>query len=282
MSQVDSDRKDHASSMEPRNHDKRLGNDERFGGVARLYGQRALETFLDAHVAIVGIGGVGSWSAEALARSGVGKLTLIDLDDICVTNINRQLHALQGTIGQQKTDTMAARIHDIHPGCEVVSQQAFYSERNSEELFSAGFDVVIDAIDRVKEKCHLLATCHQREIPVISCGGAGGLRDPRQIQVADLARSHNDALLHQVRKNLRANYGFPAGGKSIKRFGIECIFSSESPVFPSCDGGVTDRREDAQSTRLNCASGYGSITHMTATFGLFAAERALHYLSHTS
>ncbi len=282
MHQVDSNMMDQAGRKEHLSDNEHLVEHERFGGVARLYGQRSLESFLHAHVAIVGIGGVGSWSAEALARSGVGKLTLIDLDDICVTNINRQLHALQGTIGQQKTDTMAARIREIHPDCEVISQQAFYSERNSEELLSAGFDVVIDAIDRVREKCHLLASCHQRKIPVISCGGAGGLRDPSRIEIADLARSYNDALLHQVRKNLRANYGFPAGGKSIKRFGIECIFSSESPVFPSCDGGITDRREEAQPKRLNCASGYGSITHMTATFGLFAAERALHYLSHTS
>ncbi|WP_018969034.1 tRNA cyclic N6-threonylcarbamoyladenosine(37) synthase TcdA [Rubritalea marina] len=256
---------------------------ERFGGIARLYGVPALERFTESHVAVVGIGGVGSWAAEALARSGIGKITLLDLDDICVTNINRQLHALDGAIGKQKTDAMEERIRAINPDCEVVNHIAFYSERNAEEFFAPGYDYVIDAIDRVKEKTHLLAQCRQRQIPVVSCGGAGGLRNPSLIQHADLSRVTNDPLLANVRSKLRSQYGFPKGdSKKPKKFGIEAVFSTEQAVFPQCDGSVSTERPqeaDGRDMRLNCASGYGSITHMTATVGFFAVERALHKLS---
>jgi len=255
---------------------------ERFGGIARLYGVKALEAFFEAHVAIVGIGGVGSWAAEALARSGVGTITLIDLDDICVTNINRQLHAMDGSIGRQKTDVMAERIRAINPLCNVICEQAFYSKRNSDQLLSQGFDVVIDAIDRSIEKYLLLSECHKREIPVICCGGVGGCKDPSKIKITDLSRSHNDSLLHMVRRDLRAHCKFPPGGKKAKKFGIECIFSTENPVYPTCDGETSLQKENSESMNLNCASGYGSITHMTATIGMFAAERALHYLSEST
>jgi tRNA A37 threonylcarbamoyladenosine dehydratase len=253
----------------------------RFGGIARLYGVDALEKFTKAHAAVVGIGGVGSWTVEALARSGVGKITMVDLDEICVTNINRQLHAMDGNIGHQKTDAMEQRIKAINPDCEVNNLHCFYSERSAEAFFENDFDVVIDAIDRVKEKAHLLAECKKRKIPVICCGGAGGLRDPSKIEIADLTRVTNDALLAQVRTKLRSNYGFPKGNtkkKKPKKFGVEAIFSTEQAMYPQCDGSVsTERPKDAdgRDMRLNCASGYGSITHMTATVGLFAAERAL-------
>ncbi len=255
----------------------------RFDGIARLYGTEALVKFQTAHVLVVGIGGVGSWIVEALARSGIGHITMIDLDEICLSNINRQLHAMDGEIGKQKTAAMASRVHAINPDCQVTCLESFFSERNVEEVFSTSFDYVIDAIDQVKEKCLLLASAHQRGIPVISCGGAGGLRDPSLIQIADLSRSYNDALLNQVRKTLRNHYGFPSGADPKKKtkarkFHIDCVFSSESPVFPHCDGSVSTKRPEnmtGANARLNCASGYGSITHMTATFGFFAVSQCL-------
>lgn len=243
----------------------------------------ALEKFSRAHVCVVGIGGVGSWIVEALARSGVGAITMIDLDEICVSNINRQLHAMDGEIGKQKTDAMAERIRAIHPGCKVNCEQTFFSKKNADKLLSGGFDYLIDAIDHTLAKSHLLAECHRRKIPVITCGGAGGLRDPSQIQVDDLARSYNDAVLNQVRKDLRNHYGFPRGADpakklKLKKFGIECVFSTEVPVFPQCDGSVSNRRPEegeGKGGRLNCAAGFGSITHMTASVGFHAVARCL-------
>ena len=139
---------------------------------------------------------------------------------------------------------------------------------------------MVDAIDHVKAKVHLIASCKKRRLPLVVCGGAGGLKDPTKVEVADMAKVYNDALIKQVRNHLRSSHGFPKGGDGkIKKFGIECVFSSESPVFPTCDGGTSEKRGEAQDTRLNCTSGYGSITHMTATVGLFAAERCLHKLA---
>lgn len=261
----------------------------RFSGISRLYGQQALARFHRAHVCVIGIGGVGSWAVEALARSGVGRITMIDLDEICVTNINRQLHAMDGEIGRQKTAVMAKRIKAIYPDCQVQCLETFYSPRNADELLIQEFDYLIDAIDHSLAKSHLLAQCHQRGIPVISCGGAGGLTDPTQIKVDDLSRVHNDPLLNQVRKDLRNHHGFPCGAvpkKKIKRkkFGIECIFSTESPMYPTCDGEVSPQRPEKKAggtSRLSCAGGLGSITHMTGTFGLYASSRCLTTLAKT-
>ena len=255
----------------------------RFDGIARLYGTPALEKFKSARVCVVGIGGVGSWAVEALARSGIGHITMVDLDEICITNINRQLHAMDGEIGRQKTAAMASRVQAINPNCEVVCLEEFYSERNADEILDAGFDYVIDAIDRVLSKSLLLASCHKRGIPVICCGGTGGLRDPSQIRIDDISRAFRDPLINHVRKNLRSRYGFPVGTDLVKKikgrkFYIDCIFSSESPVFPHSDGTVSEKRPanmTGADARLNCASGYGSITHMTATFGFFAVSRCL-------
>lgn len=260
----------------------------RFSGIARLYGEAALQKFHQAHVCVIGIGGVGSWTVESLARSGVGRITMVDLDEICITNINRQLHAMDGEIGRQKTAAMASRIHAINPDCQVNCLETFFSERNADKILSLDFDFLVDAIDHAKAKSLLLASCHQRGIPVVACGGAGGLTDPSRIQINDLSRCYNDALLNQVRRKLRSRYGFPAGAdpkKKIKakKFGIDCIFSSESPVYPQCDGSVSPQRPAAQDTtggnRLNCASGFGSITHMTATVGLFATSHCLNTLA---
>lgn len=259
----------------------------RFGGIERLYGKKAMEKFQRAHVCVVGIGGVGSWIVEALARSGIGRITMIDLDEICITNINRQLHAMDGEIGRQKTAAMASRVQAINPDCEIATLEAFFSRRNADEILDQGFDFVIDAIDQVQSKALLLDGCHKRNIPVISCGGAGGLRDPSRIIIDDISRCYNDSLLNHVRRNLRTKYGFPCGTdvkRKIKgrKFHIDCIFSSESPVYQQCDGEVSTERPKETTkgdTRLNCVSGFGSTTHMTATFGFFAVSRCLERLS---
>ena len=252
----------------------------RFSGISRLYGARALERFHNAHVAVIGIGGVGSWIVEALARSGIGHITMVDLDEICVTNVNRQLHAMDGQIGRLKTSAMAERIQAIHPDCQITEKQTFYSEKNAAELLAVAPDVVIDAIDAVRQKCHLIAECKTRGIPVVTCGAAGGRRDPSYIQVADLALTCHDALLLQTRKNLRTHHRFPKAptGKKVKKFGVTAIFSTESPVFPQCDGSVSEQRPEGANLRLSCESGYGTATPVTATFGMIAAAQALEIL----
>lgn len=253
----------------------------RFSGVARLYGTQALETFRGSHVAVVGIGGVGSWVAESLARSGIGELTLVDLDELCLTNVNRQIHALDGQIGRSKVQTMAERIAGINPACMVHAKECFFSERTVENILNplpGSRRLVIDAIDAVRPKCLLLAECRKRDLPVIACGAAGGRRDATLIQMADLSRTFNDALLHQVRKNLRGNFGFPSGEKP-KKFGIPAVFSPEDAVYPQADGCVSTDRPDDLPAGLRCDAGYGTATHITATFGLFAAGEALRILS---
>lgn len=269
--------------MRPNDHDTPAGNQSRFGGVARLYGQAALDRFARARVAVVGIGGVGSWTVECLARSGVGQLTLVDLDEICVTNVNRQIHALDGQIGQQKAEAMSARVRTINPDCEVTVVPAFFNERTSDEILFACFDAIVDAIDTLRHKALLVAECHARNIPVITCGAAGGRRDPTRIRVADLSVSGGDPLLHSLRRKLRREHGFPTvpmGTKPIP-LGIDSVFSDEPRIFPEGDGGVSCERMATTSAgpRLGCDAGYGSAAHVTACFGMIAAGRVLEKLS---
>ena len=241
----------------------------RFGGIARLYGKSGLEKLRRARVCVVGIGGVGTWSVEALARSGVGALTLVDLDEICVTNINRQLPALTETVGRSKTEVMAERIRAINPGCETVAEQKFFNTQTAAELLAPGFDFVLDAIDSVTNKVLLLAKCREQKIPVVSCGGAGGRRDATQVRVADLAKVSHDRLLAEVRKKLRREFQFPADGAPM---GVDCVFSAEAPVFSQPDGSVCENRAAAEDgTRLNCNGGLGSATFVTGAFGFAAA-----------
>ena len=254
-------------------------SDQRFGGISRLYGTAALARLQSAHLAIIGIGGVGSWATEALARSGIGQLTLVDLDDLCLTNVNRQIHALSETVGKPKAAVMAERIQGINPECKVVVEQRFYSTKSSEEILTGDLDGVIDAIDSVQPKCHLIANCHQKEIPLIVSGGAGGRRNPAKIESSDLSKTHGDALLTQVRKKLRAEYGFPSGEKKSPLFGISAVFSSEPPVYPSASGCVTSERPEDLPGGLRCDAGYGTATHITASFGLFAAGLLLDLLA---
>jgi tRNA threonylcarbamoyladenosine dehydratase len=249
----------------------------RFGGIARLYGQAALERFLDSRVAVIGIGGVGSWAVESLARSGIGHLTLVDLDEICITNVNRQLHAMDGQIGRQKTEAMAERALAIHPTCQVNIVPKFFNEKSAAEILDAGFDAVIDAIDFARHKSLLIAECHRRKIYAVTCGGAGGRRDPTRIRVTDLAYSGMDPLLLQLRRGLRNDFGFPKTprGQEPLLFDIDAVYSDETPYYSSCDGTVTKDKPEEISQRLNCASGFGTATHLIASFGLIAAGRVL-------
>jgi tRNA threonylcarbamoyladenosine dehydratase len=260
--------------------------DFRFGGIARLCGKTGLQRLRDAHVMVVGIGGVGSWVVEALARSGVGTLSLVDLDEACVSNVNRQLHALDGTIGQSKAGLMAARAQAIQPEGLFVAVQEFFTEENAERLLGlapsgegaadAKPTYVVDAIDAVSNKVLLLARCHAHGIPVITCGGAGGRRDATQVRVVDLARTTHDRLLAEVRKRLRKEHGFPRDEKKL--FGLDAVFSAEPQVFPQEDGGVCAERASAaegESLRLNCDWGFGSAAFVTGTFGFAAAGQVV-------
>lgn len=253
----------------------------RFGGIARLYGRAGLARFLAARVAVVGVGGVGSWAVEALARSGVGNLTLVDLDEICLTNVNRQLHAMDGQIGRQKTEAMAERARAIHPVAEVVVVPRFFTEQTAAEILDAGFDAVVDAIDTTRHKALLLAECRRHGIFTVTCGGAGGRRDPTRIRVADLAFSGKDALLHQLRRTLRQDHGFPKTppGENVRPLGIEAVFSDEPQVFEQCDGSVSAERPETGAGGINCSTGLGTVTHVTAAFGMTAAGRVLEHLA---
>ena len=245
----------------------------RFGGIDRLYGAASIDALRAAHACVIGIGGVGSWAVEALARSGVGRLTLIDLDHVAESNINRQAHALDATLGMVKVEAMAARIVGIHPACRVERVEDFVTPENAAELLH-GFDVVIDAIDNVRAKVAIAAICRQRRIPLVMAGGAGGKSDPARICVDDLARTLQDPLLSKVRARLRKEHGFTRDPK--KKFGIEAVFSTEPlryPAVQACD--VDEARAAPQG--LACA-GYGSSMAVTASVGLFCAARALEHL----
>ncbi|WP_346351406.1 tRNA cyclic N6-threonylcarbamoyladenosine(37) synthase TcdA [Oceanimonas sp. AH20CE76] len=252
--------------------------DERFGGIARLYGARALARFAEAHVCVIGIGGVGSWAAEALARSGIGAITLIDMDDICITNTNRQIHALSNQIGAEKTQAMAERIALINPDCKVTVVDDFISADNLSEHLLAGFDYVVDAIDSVRAKAALIAFCKRNKIPVISAGGAGGQIDPSQIQLKDLSKTIQDPLAAKVRGELRRFYNFSKNPK--RKFGVDCVFSTEQPRYPDGEGGICSAKQESDGTmKMDCASGFGAVTHITATFGFFMVSRVLSRLA---
>ena len=256
--------------------------DFRFGGIARLYGTAALSRFRSAHVMVVGIGGVGSWVVEALARSGIGRLTLVDLDEVCVSNINRQLHALDSTVGRSKVEVMVERVRTISPEARVEGRVEFFTADTASRLLGLETDsisedrpdFVVDAIDAMSNKVRLIALCQGAGIPLVVCGGAGGRRDPTAVRVADLATVTHDRLLSEVRKRLRREHGFSRTSKKLR---IECVHSAEAPVFPGRDGQVCATRasDNELPLRLNCESGFGSATQVTGTFGFAAAARVL-------
>ncbi len=247
---------------------------QRFAGTARLYGQKALSLFSHSHVCVVGIGGVGSWAAEALARTGIGAITLIDMDDVCITNTNRQLHALKQHIGQPKTEVIAERILAINPECKVTCIDDFLTPDNVAEMMAVGFSYVIDAIDSVRPKAALLAYCRRYKIPLVTTGGAGGQLDPTQIQVIDLAKTIQDPLAAKLRERLKSDYHVVKNGKG--KLGIDCVFSTEQLVYPQSDGSVCAAKSTAEGTkRMDCASGFGAATMVTATFGFVAVSHVL-------
>lgn len=251
-------------------------HEARFGGIDRLFGREGTQRLRQAHVCVVGIGGVGSWAVEALARSAIGQLTLVDLDDVCITNVNRQVHALTGSFGKPKVEVMAERVRALNPDCQVHARQEFFLQSNAEAVLAPGFDYVFDAIDQVSMKCLLIALCRARNIPVLTAGGAGGRRDPAAIEVNDLALSANDRLLKQVRKELRSKHGF---SPAEKRFGVDCVFSREPVVYAQPDGSVSCERGDSTDFRIDCRTGFGTASFVTGAFGFVAASRIVQQIA---
>ncbi|WP_395008902.1 tRNA cyclic N6-threonylcarbamoyladenosine(37) synthase TcdA [Undibacterium sp.] len=256
--------------------------ERRFGGIARLYGAQGLQRFQAAHICVIGVGGVGSWVVEALARSAIGSITMIDLDNVAESNINRQIQATSLTLGKAKVTALAERIASINPFCQVREIEEFVEPDNLQELIgSQGFDYVIDAIDSVKAKTALIAFCREQHIPLITIGAAGGQTDPGKIEIRDLSRTEQEPLLALVRKRLRQNFGFPRGAKS--KFGIDAVFSMEALRMPETPEACEVDNSGATNgiSGLNCA-GFGSSIVVTASFGLAAAAHVLRKLAFES
>ena len=246
---------------------------ESFSGIERLYGKEAFELIQNMHVCVIGIGGVGSWVVEALARSAVGKMTLIDFDTIALSNMNRQIHTLSSTLDSKKCTAMLNRVKEINPLCEVEIIDDFLTLENMQDYLSRDYDYVIDAIDSIKFKAGLIYYCKRNKIPVITTGGAGGLTDPAMIEIVDLSKTYNDALAAKVRSTLRDQYGFTRNKK--RRFGIECVFSRQQQVYPKEDGSISHAKPGIHGISLDCSFGYGAATFVTASFGFVAAARVI-------
>lgn len=245
---------------------------DRFGGTQRLYGRDQTSYLQQRHVVVVGLGGVGSWAAEALARTAVGRITLIDLDDVCVSNTNRQSHALEGNIGRMKVEVMAERLRAINPEIEVEAISDFLTPDNLTRYLDPAPDAVLDAIDSVRVKAALINFCKRRRITLVTTGGAGGQIDPLQIKVDDLSRTIQDPLAARTRQLLRREYGFSRNAK--RKFGVECVYSTEQLRYPQADGEVCAAKpSDGDSVRLDCATGFGASMMVTASFGMVAVSR---------
>jgi len=254
-----------ASVPRPAGADDEADLERRFGGLRRLYGDAAYLRIRAARIAVVGVGGVGSWTAEALARSGVAALTLIDLDQVAESNVNRQVQALGSTLGQAKVEALRQRIADIHPGCVVHAVEEFAEPGNWPALLPAPVDAVVDACDQGRAKAAIAAWALATGVPLVTVGAAGGKRSPERVEVADLAETTHDPVLAALRQRLRKLHGAAKSGP----IGIACIFSRESIVLPPGEREGCDI-----DGSLNC-HGYGSSVGVTATFGLVAATRAL-------
>lgn len=248
----------------------------RFDRMGRLIGDDMMKKLFDTHVMVIGLGGVGSWAAESLARSGVGKITIIDFDEICITNANRQIHALQGLVGHKKSLVMAERLRKINPQAHVEALSLFYNKDTSEQILAHKPDYILDAIDNLTAKTHLLNECRTRNIKVITSGGASGKMDPTRIQIIDLAKTNIDPLSHSVRKILRQEYAFP----KEKFFNIPCVFSDEVPIQP-----IELKYDNGQGFKCVCPQGeidphgcmhrsviYGTASFVTGAFGLAMAS----------
>lgn len=245
----------------------------RFGGVRRLYGEQGLTKLKNAHVVVIGIGGVGSWAVEALARNAVGQLKLIDLDNVAESNFNRQIHAVDGNIGKPKVSVMAERVHAINPSCQVDTIDDFISPDNISTLLSSRAIVILDCTDDVKAKIALAAYCKQQSITLYMAGAAGGRLNPMYLKIADLSRVTGDKLLAKVRNQLRRDHAFPKASSTKKpsKFGISCVYSDEPVIKPNA---VCETAEENISAGLSCA-GYGSSVCVTAPFGFAMAQLAI-------
>ena len=248
-------------------------NNDNFDGIARLYGKDAYTHIQNMHVCVIGIGGVGSWVVEALVRSAVGKITLIDFDTIEESNINRQIHALNNTIDKKKCTAMQERVELINSHCTVNIIDDFITLENMQEHLSYDYDYVVDAIDSIKFKAGLIYHCKRNKIPIITTGGAGGLTDPSVIEVVDLSKTYNDALAAKVRSTLRDQYNFTRNPK--RRFGIDCVFSSEQQRYPKDDGTVSYEKPGIHGVSLDCRFGYGAASFVTGTFGFIATAHII-------
>ena len=248
-------------------------SEDAFAGIARLYGREAYALIQNMHVCVIGIGGVGSWVVEALARSAVGKITLIDFDTIAQSNMNRQIHTLSNTIDEKKCLAMQERVKNINPDCIVNVIDNFITLDNMEDLLSRDYDYVVDAIDSIKFKAGLIYYCKRNKIPVITTGGAGGLTDPSVIKVVDLTKTYNDALAAKVRSTLRDQYNFTKNPK--RRFAIDCVFSSQQQLYPREDGTVSHEKPGIHGVSLDCRFGYGAASFVTGTFGFIAAAHII-------
>ncbi len=259
-----------------------IDSSRRFGGLERLYGPGATERLRVGHVVVAGIGGVGSWCAEALARCGVGRITLIDLDHVAESNVNRQIHALTSTLGQAKAAAMAQRIRDINPECVVRVVDDFVEPENVQVIVPLDADIVIDATDQASAKIALILEARRRKQALVICGGAGGKTDPLGLRSGDLSQAVNDALLSKLRNTLRRQHGFPraadAAGKvrkRIPRMMLRALWFDQPAVLPAA--WSADRTAGGGPQGLSCA-GYGSAVMVTAAMGLAAANEAVHWL----
>lgn len=252
---------------------------ERFAGIDRLYGAGAIERLSGCRVAVVGMGGVGSWVVEALVRSAVGHLTLIDADDICVSNTNRQLPAMAGQYGRNKAVAMAERCLAINPDAEVEAVEAFLTGSNMTELLDRGFDLVVDACDSFRVKVETIAWCRRRKLPLITVGAAGGRTDPTLVRVRDVSRTEHDAMLALIRRKLRSEFNFPKNPQ--RYFGVPAVYSLENVKYPQADGSVCGLRPNLgadAALKLDCGAGLGAATHITGAFAFAAVGKALEML----
>lgn len=247
--------------------------EEKFSSVSRVYGVEMMSKLARMHICVIGLGGVGSWAAEALVRTGVGKITLVDGDTVSPGNTNRQIHTLESTLGQSKVGTMEQRMLDINPECEVLTIHQYIDSDNFRDILERGYDCVIDAIDSFRTKASIIYCCKRNKIPIITTGGAGGLVNPTQIQVSDLSSTWNDPLAAKVRSELRSQYRFTRNKKYS--FGVPCVYSIEQQRYPDEDGKVVYRKPGVSGLTLDCNYGYGSSVAVTAMFGFVAAATAI-------
>jgi tRNA A37 threonylcarbamoyladenosine dehydratase len=245
---------------------------ERFAGIDRLYGAGTLDALAGSHVAVIGVGGVGSWAAEALVRSGLGHITLVDADDVCLSNTNRQSIALDGAYGRPKVEVLAERLRAISPEARVAPVARFLTPSNLAEILDGGFDYVLDACDAFRVKVEAIYWCRRNKLPILTVGAAGGRTDPRLVGVRDLCKTEKDHLLALVRRKLRDEFGWTRNPK--RYFGVPAVYSTEQPRYPQADGGVACRRPASmeEAARLDCGGGLGAAMHVTASFAMVAVS----------